>query len=402
MSVLVTWNPSTEPDIASYRVERSTTGAFGSYSELVVIPHNLSGANYDSDIGKFFYQDETGLISYWYRLIAIDEGDNESSPSTPFQAISTPAPDSEVVGVEIFVKTTDPSPANIEGVNIGIFDPTTFQVMAMGVTDEDGRAAFLLMGSADPGATYEVRAYKLGVIFRNPFRIDVLAPLAEGEVNQFDLTGTPSTLPVSSDPKCCRCTGLFVNFANRPVAGVSVRISQLVDEPTPKVVGGNTVAVQVMTFQTNANGYLSIDLLRTGRYLVMIGSDEETAIEILVPDRPSVNLTDLLYPFPISLSWDEEASEDNAPSLEVGETREIPFEILFTNGETKTTQLGRYVDILIGDPDIVDASISDGKLVLVGKAAGSTTATPERRELKPERNPLPTFDGPALSITVTA
>lgn len=305
--------------------------------------------------------------------------------------------------VDIYVKDTTPSTLPIPGVKVTVVHPETFVVLASAVTDSDGRAAFLLEGSADPGTPYEVRLYKLGVTFRNPHHIRVLDPLGAGETNRFDVSGTPTTLPQAVDPLCCRCTGLFVNFANRPIAGATLRVLQKVDAPSPKVLGGNAVASQAMSFQTNSNGYVSFDLPRGGKYLVMLASDEETAVEITVPDAPAVNLTDLLYPFPVLLDWDDSVAAGDAVSLAVGETLEVPFTLTMTNLEVLDDQLGKYVDFLLGDTTFVDGAISGGKLVLTGKAAGSTTATPERRsDLTPARNPEPDFTAPALAITVTA
>lgn len=91
MANRITWLPSSDPDIYSYRVERSTT-ELGTYTVLATIVHNLSNpAVYDSAIGKFFYIDSTGVSGNWYRLTAIDTFAQESIPST-FQVVLPPTP----------------------------------------------------------------------------------------------------------------------------------------------------------------------------------------------------------------------------------------------------------------------------------------------------------------------
>lgn len=87
MANRVTWLPSTETDIASYRLESSATQT-GTYAALATITHDLQGADYDSAQGVFFYDHAAGGTSTWYRLIAIDAALNESQPSTPFQAVA--------------------------------------------------------------------------------------------------------------------------------------------------------------------------------------------------------------------------------------------------------------------------------------------------------------------------
>lgn len=91
MSIKIAWQPSGETDIASYNVERSTS-VNGPFALVVNIPYNLSGPNYDSGQGVFFYQDDTGTTLHYYRLIAVDTAGQKSAPSSPFRATTgTPA-----------------------------------------------------------------------------------------------------------------------------------------------------------------------------------------------------------------------------------------------------------------------------------------------------------------------
>jgi uncharacterized phiE125 gp8 family phage protein len=87
MANRVTWIPSTEADIASYRLESAATEA-GPFATLATITHNLADPSvYDTAAGVFFYEDAAGALTTWYRLIAIDSTANESQPSTPFQTV---------------------------------------------------------------------------------------------------------------------------------------------------------------------------------------------------------------------------------------------------------------------------------------------------------------------------
>lgn len=85
MGIKITWQPSTELDIASYNLERTDNLTTPSWALIVNIPHNLVGANYDIPNAVFFYLDSTGDSTKFYRLIAIDTLAQQSVPSAPFQ-----------------------------------------------------------------------------------------------------------------------------------------------------------------------------------------------------------------------------------------------------------------------------------------------------------------------------
>ena len=171
------------------------------------------------------------------------------------------------VPVDLYVMDDSASPAPIVGAVVGVYDPTTFASIAQATTSGlDGRAAFLLPGTTSPGTAYEVRAFKLGARFANPFSIQILEPIV-GALNQFDISGTlVGELPAATDPRLCRCTARFMNLANSPVANASVRIATKVDinEQAPMIVDGNLISSEVMAVQTDSYGYLSVDLVRGG------------------------------------------------------------------------------------------------------------------------------------------
>ena len=91
MSVTIAWSPNTESDVKSYELVRSATKT-GTYSALVTILHDLTGANYNSSTAKFFYDDTTGTTSHWYKLRAIDLYDNPSGYTDPFQPSESTTP----------------------------------------------------------------------------------------------------------------------------------------------------------------------------------------------------------------------------------------------------------------------------------------------------------------------
>jgi hypothetical protein len=312
------------------------------------------------------------------------------------------------VNVNIVCKDNTLSAAAIPGVVVNIYDPAaSFAFVASATSDVNGRAAFLLPGALSPGKVYEARFYKLGVIFPNPVQIAVLEPVGS-LTNNFTVlaTGVPSVLPVSSDPACCRCTGTFLDFANRPIKNMMVTFYPNPEAgfETPAVVNGNRIAADRLTVYTDANGKISVDLLRGSDLNVVWAGQEETSWNMLVPDRSSANLFDLVHPFPVSLSFDQSAAPGNTITVAKGAVVSLPFSVLFSDFETNPDSLPDWVRFLpTGSLFSVEVEISSGvgTLHITGISPGVDTLVPTLLpNVRPVRTPL-SFSTPTLTVTVT-
>ena len=305
--------------------------------------------------------------------------------------------------VDFIVLDTKPVPEPIAGVTIGIFDPSTRALLAQGTTGLSGYASFLLPGSAAPGTPYEVRLFKMGALFQNPRTVQVLEPVARPDQNEFEVHGSYDGLPASPDPYCCRCTGRFLDFSNRPVANTRVRVSQLLEDPTPEVVDGNLVVSQRMEFSTDRNGLVTFDLLRGGRYLLSFTGEEERVYPIEIPDRASMNLTDLIFPAPASLDWDQTAAPANQVTLSLATPAAVPvpMTVTLTDYEVRTSAIGAWIDAYVSDSAVVSASIQDGSLVLSPVSAGTATVTVvPQPNIRPVRSPPPSISYIPLTVVV--
>ena len=304
--------------------------------------------------------------------------------------------------VDFILLDTQPTPQPLSGVSISIYHPTTRAFLASGVTGTSGYAAFSLPGSVDPGTEYEARFYKAGVRFVNPRLFRVIEPAVPTTLNQFEVQGEATLLPGSSDPFCCKCTGKFFDFSNRPVANTRVRVSQIVEDPTPEVVGGNLVVTQRMEFATDREGVVSFDLLRGGIYYVTFSGEEERTFKIFVPDRASVNLVDLIFPSPTTLTWDSDAAPLNQVTLSVGDTYTIPVTVGLSDYTTRTKSVGFWFDAIIADSNVVSARIIDSALELTAKAEGNTTiGVVPHPSIRPIRSPAPVISFSPLSVVVS-
>lgn len=305
------------------------------------------------------------------------------------------------VSADVVVFDDGVLPAAIPGVVVGVYDGITLAEVASGTTDVSGFANFLLPGSVDPGTVYEVRLFKLGVRFANPFRISVVDPVIT--TNRFDVSGTLLTLPVATDPRVCRCTARFMNFSDRAVSKNVFRVMAKGKSglQVPKIVDGNLISSDEMNFQSDSDGVLTIDLLRGGEYFITFAGEDDVVWPIKVPDRASVNLIDLIHPQPVSLTWDPIDAPLNAVSVAVGETVIVHYSVLFSDFQTFTEGMSRWINFFNSD-ETMGSVFSGDYIAIQGLAVGSLLVTALMIPgLFPNRIPDYFLTVPVLTVTVT-
>lgn len=303
--------------------------------------------------------------------------------------------------VDVFVKSDAATQDALQGVSIAVVDVLDASFVAMATTDSSGRAAFLLPGAVDPGKMYELRLFKLGVFFRNPAFINVI----DGDLNKFDASGTVLPPDVATDGRLCRCTGRFVNFSNQPIPNATVRIAAKAEAgaQVPKIVDGNMVSADVMEFQTDDHGMLVVDLFRGGQYFVNFSGDSDNAWEIWVPDRPSVNLIDLIHPRPVRLDWDSTVAPDAAVTVKAGDSVTIPISILFSDFEVLTEGLSPWITLTSSDEQVATVALSSDKVVITGMTTGQASVSVGLLPgPAPAQVPPPNILALPLAVTVTS
>lgn len=173
MSIKVTWAPSVEPDIASYDLEFAADLISAPWALITNIPHNLTGPNYNTVTGKFFYAHAAGTETTYYRLYAYDTAGNKSAPSTPFRA---PA-DNPAITNNVKVDHNYPTPANlryqtagglpIEGAVVRVFRKVDFDLgntaTALATTLTDVRGEWVEPVFLTTGFTYTIHFAKEGL-----------------------------------------------------------------------------------------------------------------------------------------------------------------------------------------------------------------------------------------------
>lgn len=311
------------------------------------------------------------------------------------------------VPVDIYVKDESPSPVALAGVEVGVFNVGTHVLVASATSDVNGLAAFSLPGSATPGTAYEVRFYKLGVNFHGLQTINVTDPALAGAPNKFDHTGADSNiLPVSGSDQLCRCTGVFVDLTGQPISNKTIRIMAQGNnlEKEPKVWGlpSKMVSADELEVRTDANGRVSFNLVRSGKFLVTFSGDDDTVWSITVPDRDAANLIDLIHSFPVLWDWDDTDAPGDAVALTVEQSKSVKLSVTFSDFHEESLSLDAIFDFVNSNGAIVATAYSNGVMELTGVSPGVATLTPVLKpNLLPARWPLPTPTLPSLTITVT-
>jgi hypothetical protein len=310
--------------------------------------------------------------------------------------------------VDIVIKDTELVPQPISGVVVQVLDPVTSALIAQATSDVTGTAAFLLPGAPSPSPTpYEVRFFKLGVLFTNPQAIAVEEPLLPHDTNNFTASGVlTSVLQPAIDPRLCRCQGRFMNLSNQPIANNTVRIMAKAEQDTenPKYVDENVISAQEMAFKTDANGYLVVDLFRTGQFEIMYGGDDDTAKSFYVPDEPYAQWGDLIDPYPVSIAWDPTVAPGNVVSMHVGDCLSVPFTALFSNTVEPIYGLSKWLDFFSSDTGDLVCGLQqyDMGVFLRAVGVGTITVTGANKPcLLPPRIPYYNTLIPALTVNVT-
>ena len=188
MSVTVTWLPNIETDMASYDLQRAPddAGVPGVWVDLVNIPHNLSGPNYDPQSNRFFYDDTTGTLTHWYRIRAVDTAANKSPYGNPFQPSESvqPPPFANTTALNEDYDTpnalqyTDPDGNPVKDAQIRVYKKLDYDLenfgAALGVAKTEDEGNWSNPITVEAGFTYTIQFFKPGEL--GPDAIEVIVP----------------------------------------------------------------------------------------------------------------------------------------------------------------------------------------------------------------------------------
>lgn len=163
-----------------------------------------------------------------------------------------------------------------------------------------------------------------------------------------------------ASPDVCTVTADFLLPDANPIYRMEVRIEPAV-ENAAFIVSSNWIGSSC-TYYTDADGNLSVDLVRGVTYKVSFGSRHDQSYEFECPDVASASLFDYLFPYVSVVDMSE-----SSYSVSVGDTVSLSASATLSDGSTE--DVTSAVTFSSADPAV--ASV-DGN-TLTGVAAGSTT-----------------------------
>lgn len=297
------------------------------------------------------------------------------------------------VPVDFYVTDTAPAAVPIEGVVLRVYsaDGKTFYTEA--ITDAQGHGGFLLdNGTLDHPCTYQLRMYKFQVSFQNP-QLFTLSQTLVMDANTFDVKGTVFVLPVATDARLCRASGFFRRGTGAPAANVDIHV---IAKFKPLLLEGSAVTTERDIIRTDERGYAQIDLIRCGQYDVTVQGMEDMYRTISVPDAPSVNLPDLLFPVIQQIVF----SPPGPFTVSVGTDLNVFTTVIASDGEVLPGTGAGSVVWGTDDPTVAAALDNGTNLILRAFKSGTTNLTARRFDTSIVRYPDLPIIGVPIAITV--
>jgi hypothetical protein len=235
-----------------------------------------------------------------------------------------------------------------------------------------------------------MRFSKFQVSFQQPQLFTVV-----GGLNVFDVVGEPLVLPLSTDPRLCRCSGYFRELNGEPKRFLSIRFTAEFDTV---ILDEAAVVANEKYVRTDDKGYVQIDLIRGAKYTAKIEDMGAYQLRcIAVPDTGSTNLPDLLFPIVEQITLDPEGPYSIAVASEITVTPTV----LDSTGRPLTGTALQDVTWKVTDPTIALVTpATSTTLVIRGLAAGTTQLTVERLNTSIIKIPATPILGQPVDITV--
>lgn len=194
-----------------------------------------------------------------------------------------------MINVLFHAASTDPTPSDVEGVIIRVFD-SGGSFVTEGVTNVDGEAAFIL----DEESSFTLR---FGSSIFTPYSIESPQRIVTGTVDaNYTVEVELYSHPVADDPAMCRVSGFIKDSLGR-----QQRRCRVIIAPTAEIrsIGESVVVPKAFFTWTDDNGYLEVDCLRGVPYSFQIATAlrESSGIDFIqfdIPDSSSAALSDLI------------------------------------------------------------------------------------------------------------
>lgn len=298
--------------------------------------------------------------------------------------------------VRILVQDDQVVPQPVDDVVVRVYDAAGINLITSGVTGavEPGIVEVTLDGDTVP-TEYQLRFFINGGSIVSPRLIAVYSPpsLASTGANNFAVPATLFVLSQAINPNLCRASGYVKGPNGQPRKGIDIHFIPLFN---PLLVGDDTVLGERVAVRTDATGFVSVDLYRNGKYEATVESHENIQREVVVPDRASVSMGDLLFPVVASVEYSVDPLE-----VDAGDDLDVTVEVIATNYQVLTGPASEDVCYSVDDPSVASIEVLSDRITIHGIATGTTTLRATRRDTSIVHSPDPGISGGATTITVT-
>ena len=291
--------------------------------------------------------------------------------------------------VDIYVEDTKGSP--VEGMMVRVLSEDGTDLYTQGTTDSAGLLSITLFTN-----TYSLRFYKYRTSVKQPVQITVTeGPNGQAPAvpNTFDIVAEVLVPPLATNPRLCRASGYFLDVTGAPHPNLDIKFSGTF---APILLEGSGVLASKRSIRTDKNGFACVDLIRCAIYLVMVEGYEDILREVRVPDAPSVNLPDLLFPVVSSVSL----SPDGPYTLSEGDTLELTPTVLSSDSVPLIGTATGDVKWSLSDTTVASLAVQGETLLITAKAVGTTSLLVERLNTSIIRVPESDIEGSGTLITV--
>lgn len=290
------------------------------------------------------------------------------------------------VSVDIYLLDTSPQQNPISGVVCKVYSQDGKMVFTQVTTDDAGHVGFLLPDST----TYQVRFYKFGVSFQNPWYVQIQAAPA---VNSFTVSADLVSPPVPSDARLCTAYGFFRGPDGSAAQYLSIHF---IPKFKPLILDGSALLVERAIVRTDENGYVELNLIRGGQYDVTIQGLEDMLRCVNVPDAPNWNIADLLFPVVSLITFDP------PPPYAISRDQQIQITPTVYTSDGNVDTRGTYdVAWSVDNPQVLGLSVAGGVITLLGIAAGSANILAVRLDQSIVTIPPTPIEGIPAPVTVS-
>lgn len=180
------------------------------------------------------------------------------------------------------------------------------------------------------------------------------------------VTGTALTGSEATDASMCRVTGYLRNLHGVALKGREISVRNIY---IPAAVGSDTLILEELSqIRADSTGKVVFDLYQGSTVRIeMPGRLGEIVKTVKVPEETSIALIGLVYPYAVSVSFDDEDHE-----AVLGEQFNLDVTGLLSNGEEIGPHLTSALTFSISDEDVLEHV---GGVTFRALTAGSVTVT---------------------------